>query len=51
MWWSIGAIALIGLPVSPPAVPGAPTSEPTAPSPPQIFTEGIPREFYFSRVA
>ncbi|MCH7890013.1 MAG: DUF4159 domain-containing protein [Gemmatimonadetes bacterium] len=51
IWWSIGAIALIGLLGSPPAVPGAPTSEVTTPSPPQILTEGIPREFYFSRVA
>ena len=51
IWWSIGAIALIGLLGSPPAGPGAPTSDVTTPSPPQILTEGIPREFYFSRVA
>ena len=51
IWWSIGAIALIGLLGAPPAGPDAPTSDVTTPSPPQILTEGIPREFYFSRVA
>ena len=82
LWSSVGAITLIGLLGSPPAVPGAPTFDITtarrsAPLPeeqpgflssagisdetavrggsrasaPQILTEGIPREFYFSRVA
>ena len=82
LWSSVGAITLIGLLGSPPAVPGAPTFDLTtakrsAPLPdeqpgflssseisdetvvrggsrasvPQILTEGIPREFYFSRVA